>query len=372
MIALTLALALTVAVALPTLAATQPPAQSSPSPSPSPTTAATSQPNSVSLPIVPNLDPQKLVYQTLAQVLYSVDNLLIGEMEKLWGPMVTGTDDLNGSTSFGSVVVVDNTKLRNMWTVSLTIATGALLVLLFTLSVVIWMVGEGVGSVRHDLIRNLLYFLVAVILMAASYFLINELLVLDNALVAAVNSGTVVQLTSLPSYQGLGIKDPSGIQEARQLVDIIAIFVIALFVGLELVALFFIYFLRIILIWVLVVLAPFVLAVSILPGARGIAVYWARLLCVTVFFKFVNVLVFTTFVLMGAAAQVALFNLLIVGTLLLIMILVPTTLVRAMAEPHIAAAAFHEGWARTTRYVPLRVASTQIRARLPRPAARRR
>ena len=61
-----------------------------------------------------------------------------------------------------------------------------------------------------------------------------------------------------------------------------------------------------------------------------------------------------------------------IGTLLLIMILVPTTLVRAMAEPHIAAAAFHEGWARTTRYVPLRVAGTQIRARLPRPATRRR
>lgn len=351
---------LTLAFALPALAATQ----VSPSPPPSPT--APPQPaNQAPLPIVPTLDPQKLVYQTLAQVLYSVDHLLIVEMEKLWNPMVTGSDDLNAPTRFGAVLEVDNSKLRNMWGISFGIATGALLVLLFTLSVVIWMVREGVG-VRHDLIRNLLYFFVAVVLMGASFFLISELLVLDNALIAAVNSQTVIELRSLPAYQGLGINDPSPLQEARELVNVIALFLIGLFVGVELVILFFIYFLRIILIWVLVVIAPFVLAVSILPGARGIAIYWARLLCVTVFFKFVNVLIFVTFVLMGAAAQVALFNLLIVATMLIVLILVPTTLIRAMAEPHLAAAAFQEGWARTTRYEPLRVAGSQLRGRLAR------
>ena len=45
-------------------------------------------------------------------------------------------------------------------------------------------------------------------------------------------------------------------------------------------------------------------------------------------------LVFVFFVFMGAAAKAALFNLPLVGTMLLFIILVPTTLVRAMAEPH--------------------------------------
>lgn len=312
---------------------------------------------------LPTLDPQKLIYQTIAGMLYGADQFLIGEMEKLWNPMVTGTDDLNGSTSFGSVVVVDNSKLRNIWGISFSVATGALLVLLFTLSVVMWMVQEGVGA-RHDLVRNLLYFFLAVILMGSSFFLISQLLVLDNALVSAVNNQAVIELRSLPAYQGLGLKDPSSMQEAKQLLDVIVLFLVGLFIGVELIVLFFIYFLRIVLIWALVVLAPFVLAASILPGARGIAIYWARLLCVTVFFKFVNVLVFLTFVLMGAAAQVAVFNLLIVGTMLLFMILVPTTLLRAMSEPHLAAAAFQQGWTTTTRYAPLRLAGSQLRARL--------
>ena len=141
---------------------------------------------------------------------------------------------------------------------------------------------------------------------------------------------------------------------------------IGLFVGLELAALFVIYFIRIILIWVLVVLAPFVLAVGILPGARGMVIYWARLLTATVFFKFVNVLVFVTFVFMGAAAQAALFNLLLVGAMLLFMIAVPTLLIRAMAEPHLAVASLNDTWNRTVRYQPLRTATTQLRARLPR------
>jgi hypothetical protein len=220
--------------------------------------------------------------------------------------------------------------------------------------------------VRHDLIRNLLYFFFTIIVMGSSYFLISQLLNIDNALISAVDSQVVVELRSLPAYQGLGLKDPSSIQEAKQLVDVIALFLIGLFVGLELAALFVIYFIRIILIWVLVVLAPFVLAVGILPGARGMVVYWARLLMVAVFFKFVNVLVFVTFVFMAAAAQAALYNLLLVGAMLLFMIAVPTMLIRATAEPHLAVTSLNDTWSRTLRYAPLRTAGAQLRARLPR------
>ena len=324
---------------------------------------ATGQPGSAAQFALPGVDPQRMVYDTIAGLLYSLDQLLIGEMDKVWNPMVTGTDDLDGSTRFGSTLIVDNSRLKSLWGISFGIATGSLLVFLFTLGAVLWMVHEGVG-VRHDLVRSLLYFFFAVIVMGSSYFLVSQLLVIDNALVSAVDGRVVVELRSLPAYQGLGLKDPNSVPEAKQLVDVIALFLIGLFVGLELAALFVIYFIRIILIWVLVVLAPFVLAVGILPGARGMVIYWARLLTVTVFFKFVNVLVFVTFVLMGAAAQAALFNLLLVGTMLLFMILVPTTLVRAMAEPHLAAASLHDTWTRTARYEPLRTAGSQLRARL--------
>lgn len=352
-----IAVALTLALAVPAFAAV-------PAASPSPTASVSPQPTSQGPAIgLPTFDPQKLVYQTLAQVLYSMDKLLIGEMEQLWNPMVTGTDDLNGTTTFGAFLIIDNSKLKSIWGISFGIATGSLLVLLFTLSAVIWMVREGIG-VSHDLTRFLLYFLLTVVVMGASFFLISQLLVLDNAMVSAVNTQVVVELRSLPAYQGLGLNDPSAIQDARQLVDVIALFLIGLFIGLELAVLFIVYFLRIILIWVLVVIAPFVLAVGILPGARGMVVYWLRLLLVAVFFKFVNVIVFVTFVLMAATSSIALFNLLIVGTMLFFMLLVPLTLIRAMAEPHIAAASYHDTWSRITRYEPFVVAGSQLRQRL--------
>jgi hypothetical protein len=42
------------------------------------------------------------------------------------------------------------------------------------------------------------------------------------------------------------------------------------------------------------------------------------------------------------------------------MILVPGTLFRAMAEPHLAIASAQETWSRTTHYTPLRVAGGQL------------
>ena len=310
-----------------------------------------------------SLDPQKVVYQAIAGLLYSMDQLVITEMEKLWNPMVTGTDDLNGSTNFGQALVVDNSHLHTMWGITLAIATGSLLVLLFILAAVLWMLRSAVG-VQHDLVRNLVYFFATVIVMAGSFFLVTQLIAIDNGLVSAVSGRVSTELHALPAYQNLGLKDPSTIQEVDQLLQAISIFLIGLFISLELIFLFVIYFIRLVLIWVLVVLAPFVLAVGILPGARGIVVYWSRLLIAAIFLKFVNVLVFMTFVLMGATSAAGLFNELLVLTMLLFMILVPGFLLRAMAEPHLALASAQETWSRTTHYTPLRAAGGMLLNRL--------
>src|SRR5947209_2897307 len=219
------------AAAAPALAASASP---TPLASPSVSPSLTSQ---VQLPSRPSLDPQKLIYQTIAGILYSMDRLLMTEMEKLWSPMVTGTDDLNGSTSLGQALVVDNSHLRSMWGITLAIATGSLLVLLFTLSVVLWMLRSAVG-VRHDLARNLVYFFATVILMAGSFFLITQLIDVDNALVSMVSGQVTIELRALPAYQNLGLKDPSTIQEVDQLLQAISLFLIGLFIGLELIFLF--------------------------------------------------------------------------------------------------------------------------------------
>src|SRR5437660_1372080 len=137
------------------------------SPAPSPP-AASEQPSGPSLSL-PSLDPQKAIYQAIAGILFSFDSLLIGEMEKLWNPMVAGIDDLEGKENFGPGLVVDNSRLRQMWGVSLGLATGSLLVMLFALWSLLWMLGEAAGS-RHDLARNLAYFLLHVILMVGCLF----------------------------------------------------------------------------------------------------------------------------------------------------------------------------------------------------------
>jgi hypothetical protein len=354
-LAVVLTFALALVLSAPTLAVS-----SSPSPSPS---ASASPSSGVQLPTLPSLDPQKLVYQTIAGLLFGMDQLLMSEMEKLWNPMVTGTDDLSGASSFGPLLIVDNTRLRSMWGISFAIATGSLLVLLVTLTAVLWMFREATG-IRHDLPRNLVYFLATVILMAGSFFLITQVIDIDNALVSAVNNQVTVELRALPAYQNLGLQNPSAIQETNQLLTAISLLLIALVIGLEMIFLFALYFLRIILIWVLVVLAPFVLAVGILPGARGIVIYWARLLLAIIFMKFVNVLVFTTFVLMSAASSAAIFNEVLIFTMLFFMILVPGTLFRAMAEPHLALSAASDTWHRTVNYQPLRAAGGQFWQRI--------
>ena len=340
-------------------------AATAPSPSPSASPAQSTGPSLPGLQL-PTLDPQKVIYQAIAGILFAFDQSLISEMEKVWNPMVAGSDDLTGKENFGPGLVVDNSQLSRMWTVSFGIATGSLLVMLFALSALLWMLGQTIGN-KHDIWRNLVYFLFTVILMAFSFFLVNQLLTVDNALVSGVNGQVSIELRSLLAFQNLqnsALQDPSAIQDVHDLLKAITTLLVVVFVALELVVLFVVYFVRLILLWVLVVVAPFAFAFSIIPAGRGLVIYWARLLVATVAIKFVNVLVFTTFVFMDAASDVALLNVFLVATMLLFMIMVPATLMRALGEPGGAIVAVQQTWRATTHHQPLRQATSGLMRRL--------
>jgi hypothetical protein len=344
-------------------------AAAAPTPSPSPSASASpGQSSGPGLPSLqlPSLDPQKVIYQAIAGILFAFDETLIDEMQQVWNPMVAGQDDLTGKENFGPGLVVDNSQLRKIWTLSFGIATGSLLVLLFALSALLYLIGQTLGG-SHDIWRNLVYFLFTVVLMGFSFFLVTQLLNVDNALVAAVNGQVSIELRSLLAFQNLqnaALKDPSGIQDVHDLLKAITTLLLVVFVALELVVLFIVYFVRLILLWVLVVVAPFALAFSILPAGRGLIIYWTRLLLATVGLKFVNVLVFTTFVLMGATSDVALLNVILVATMLLFMIMVPATLMSALGEPSKGIVAVQETWRTTVQHQPLRQATSGLLTRL--------
>jgi hypothetical protein len=311
-------------------------AHASTSPTPSPVTTAGStagQPaptQARGAGIFPDLNPAKAIYQAIGGLLYGMDSMFSGEMSQIWNPLVAGGDNLDGSENAG--VLVDNTKLRQMWEISLGIAGGSLLVLLFTVMVLLWMVGEFVGA-GHELGRLLVNFVVFFVLMGASYFLITQLVNIDNALVGGVNTNVVVELRSLKAFQLINLQDPSTIDDINALIKALVDALLMVFVVIELLILFVVYFIRIVALWILVVVSPFVLALAILPAARGLAVYWFRMLCGVIFLKFVNVLVFMTFVFIGAASNVAVMNVLLVFTMLLFMILIPSAVIRALGEP---------------------------------------
>jgi hypothetical protein len=324
-------LAVTIQAARPVAAATAPAPSPSPSGSPSPNPTASPGQSSAPGLTLPGFDPQKAIVQTLAQMLYGVDQELLSTMQNIWNPMVAGTDNIEGQENLG--FLVDNSRLRDIWGVSLAIATGSVLVLLFMVMVIYWMLGEFAGGGGHQMARNLVTFLFFVMLMSASYFLIARLIDVDNGLIQSVSGQVIVELRSLPAFQQTQLTNPSTINELQLLIKWLALGLLSIVVVLELVILFIAYFIRIVMIWVLVVMAPFALAVGILPPARGIVVYWLKLLLATIFWKFANVLVFAVLVTMAAVSSVAVYNVLLVAAMLFFMLLVPTTMMRALGEP---------------------------------------
>lgn len=347
-----LALVLTLPTVRPVAAAPSPSPAASPSPSPAPTSSTIG--TGLSLP---GFDPQRAIVQTLAELLYGIDQQMTSQIENIWNQMVAGTDNLDGQENEG--VLVDNTKLRNLWEISLAIATGSILVLLLTVLAVYWMLGE-FGGVGHAFGRNLVTFLFFVMLMSASYFLIARLIDVDNGLVQAINREVVIELKNLPAFQGSTLTDPSTLNNTQDLIKWMALGLLMVIVSIELLILFIAYFIRIVLIWVLVAVAPFVLAVGILPSARGIVIYWVKLLVATVFWKFANVLVFAVLVTMGAVSTVPIYNVLLVAAMLFFMILVPSTLMRALGEPSGAVVAIRQTAHSQAVRRPVNLVSTRV------------
>lgn len=345
-----LALVLTLPTIRPVAAAPTPTPAAPASPSPSAPTIGTGL-------SIPGFDPQKAIVQTLAELLYGIDQQITSQIENIWNQMVAGTDNIDGQENEG--VLVDNTRLRNLWAISLAIATGSILVLLLTLLAIYWMLGE-FGGVSHTFGRNLVTFLFFVMLMSASYFLIARLIDVDNGLVQAINREVVIELKNLPAFQGSTLSDPSTLNNTQDLIKWMALGLLMVVVAIELLILFIAYFIRIVLIWVLVAVAPFVLAVGILPSARGIVIYWVKLLVATVFWKFANVLVFAVMVTMGAVSTVPIYNVLLVAAMLFFMILVPSTLMRALGEPSGAVVAIRQTAHSQAVRRPVNLVSTRV------------
>jgi Transglycosylase SLT domain len=296
---------------------------------------------------VGSIDFARLAYSTIGSTLYSFDGYLVDLLDRLWGPLVVGEDNLGGGKQIGGVLEVDNSKLQLVWQISLGIATGSLLVLIVTLVVVTWMTQQMVSQ-RRDAVRGLRLVFGVVILMAASFFLVSQLIAVDNGLVRAFSGNVSLELRSLPAWQGIGLQNPDTLTTAHDLLMALLEGLLMLVVVVELAVLIILYFIRLVLIWVLVAVAPFALAASILPGGKAVAIHWAKLTLTTVFLKFVNTLVFLTFVFMAAAAGTGVYNELLVLGMLLFMIMVPRFLMRAMAEPAGLANAVRTTWLRTS------------------------
>jgi hypothetical protein len=288
----------------------------------------------------------QLAYSTIASTLYSFDGYVVDLLDRLWGPLVVGEDNLSGGKQIGGVLAVDNSKLQLVWAISLGIATGSLLVLMVTLIAVTWITQQMVSQ-RSDAVRGAGMVIGVVALMGASFFLVSQLIAVDNGLVSAFSGNVTLELRSLPAWQGIGLQNPSTLTDAHDLLKALVQGVLMLMVALELAVLVVVYFIRLVLIWVLVVIAPFALAASILPGGQGVAIHWAKLTLVAVFLKFVNTLVFLTFVFMAAASGTGLYNELLVLGMLFFMLLVPRFVIRAMAEPAGLAGAVRSTWARS-------------------------
>ena len=289
------------------------------------------------------IDFVSLAYSTIGNTLYSFDTYLVDLLDRLWGPLVVGEDNLSGGKQIGGVLEVDNSKLQVVWEISLGIATGSLLVLLLTLVAVTWITQQMVSQ-RRDAVRGFGIVIGAVALMGASFFLVSQLIAVDNGLVSAFSGNVALQLRSLPAWQGIGLQNPSTLTTAHDLLMAVIELSLMLVVALELAVLIIMYFIRLVLIWILVAIAPFALAAWVLPGGRGVAIHWAKLTMVAVFLKFVNTLVFLSFVFMAAASGTGLYNELLVLGMLFFMLLVPRFLMRAVSEPGGLAGAVRTTW----------------------------
>jgi hypothetical protein len=310
-----------------------------------------------SLPGLPSIDPGKLIAQAIAEIGYAADAAMLKSFEGLWNAMLAGEDNIGGKESWAGAVVFDLTPVKKAWGIALAIAAGSSLLTLVFLIAVLWLMLS--GGARHESARLLVRVLGIVIVMSASFFLIAQVIEVDNALVGAINSGVALELRQLPAYQGLGLKDPSSLQQMSDIANALILTAGVLILIVEMFLVTALYIVRVIVIVALVVSSPFWILAGVLPGGLGVTVYCARLLLATIFMKFVNALIFGAFLLLAASAQ-GVFNVLLLAGLLFVMLLVPGTLFRAMAAPHPLVMSAHETLRGAVTYAPLRAGAGAV------------
>src|SRR5439155_26545803 len=122
---------------------------------------------------------------------------------------------------------------------------------LVTMLAVTWITQQAVGQ-RSDAVRAICMVFAAAAVMGASFFLVSQLIAVDNGLVTAFSGRVALQLRSLPAWQGIGLQNPSTLTDAHDLLMAIMEGFLMLVVALELGVLIIMYFIRLVLIWILV------------------------------------------------------------------------------------------------------------------------
>ncbi|MHB1523495.1 MAG: conjugal transfer protein TrbL family protein [Candidatus Dormibacteria bacterium] len=141
------------------------------------------------------------------------------------------------------------------------------------------------GSVRHQLQQVLPRCLVAVALATVSLPLLQQVIDLNNALCAVVVGGAQLSLSALPWSSPLS---QQGVQSAGENLFLL-LFAAALVVAVVILALS--YVVRYTLLAVLCAAAPLAAYCTVLPETRGFARQWGRLLTVSLFMQFGQLLV---------------------------------------------------------------------------------
>lgn len=325
-----LALLLVLAVGTSASAATPSPSPTAtPTPTPTPTPQ---QSGGFQLPGVP--DPfefqARLLFYVIDETFYSIDKaILVNTVEKLFNPMVSGYDNIDGRGSFGSALVFDATHLHDLWAFMRNLSW-SLVGLIFVISLGIAMFQAGRVGVQAVIGGLLVRLTIAVVGIFFSYEIVNWLLQFDNVLIQAITSKVTVELRDLPAYQGLNLKEPGLLEEIGNLADdFMMLFVIA-GLAFEMVLLIPFYVVRDAVILFLVLVAPLAFAVSIIPGKRTENVWklWLRILIPTILVKFVNIIVFAGFLLIGATSKFSLINAFVLVAMPFLMMVIPIYIMR--------------------------------------------
>ena len=199
-----------------------------------------------------------------------------------------------------------------------------------------------VGAVRHQLQQVLPRCLAAVALATASLPLLQQLIDLNNALCAVVVGGARVSLADLPWSSPLSQPGVASAGENLFLLLFAAVLVVAV------VILALSYVVRYTLLAVLCAAAPLAAYCTVLPETRGFARQWGRLVVVSLFMQFGQLLVLRVALQLAFARGHGLAGMLYALASLYLMLRVPGALNVATHYESSAEAAVRR-WSRAVR-----------------------